>query len=214
MGGPALIFDEGHQLFPAKYCSTTSPMRLNWIRTRLVDNGQPCLLASTPQSWRHVQSRFLSKTRFAMEQFNGRIGLTVRLPSELSMVDLVAVARVHFPDLAEEYLELLAAKAMQSEQYLMAVQNIAKRVGWLVTRAGKGASTLELFDQAVREILPAVEQVSEPLVPVAVKRPQRKRAAARLQPPRSRIASSLRRLSPARVETPARAPGDLVPMAS
>ncbi len=212
-GGPALTFDESHFLYPARYSEATPPMRLNWIRTRIVDTGQPCLLISSPQSWRQVQSRFLSKTRYTMEQFTGRIGLTVKLPSELSMADLIAVGRIHFRDLGEDYLELLAAKAMQSEGYLMAVQNIAKRAGWLAQRAGKRTVTLELFDQAVREIFPAVKTVPEPLVPVGVKRPHRKRAATRPQPPRSRIAGTLRRPALARAEAPAPAPNGLVPMA-
>jgi hypothetical protein len=50
---------------------------------------------------------------FAMEQFDERILKTVQLPEELCEADLLAVARIHFPELASEYLQFVVNTALR-----------------------------------------------------------------------------------------------------
>ena len=58
---------------------------------------------------------------------------------QLETADLIAVARKHFPEFSENYLRLIAAKAMQSESYLATVQQIAKLARYIAKRDGSHA---------------------------------------------------------------------------
>ena len=58
------------------------PARLNWVRRSVTDAGIPCAFVWTPQTHRDARSRFLKATNFAIEQFDGRILRTLKLPAE------------------------------------------------------------------------------------------------------------------------------------
>ncbi len=44
-----LIFDEAHFAFPQRYSATTTPFRLNYIRSQILEAGNPVALINTPQ---------------------------------------------------------------------------------------------------------------------------------------------------------------------
>jgi hypothetical protein len=167
-------------------------MRLNWIRTRIADHGCPLVLVTTPQDFKHCVDKFTRATGHNINQFLGRTLLTKRLPSELDPADLIAVAKIHFPELDADYLELIAAKAMQSESYLMAVEGIARRARFIARREGRAALALADVEKAIEEILPS-SVVAAPAAPVAegrktppplaVKRGRRPITAPSLQSP-------------------------------
>ena len=50
-----------------------------------------------------------------MEQFDERLLETVRLPDEICEDDLLAIARIHFPKLPEDYLRFVVNKALATE---------------------------------------------------------------------------------------------------
>lgn len=161
-GGLMFIFDEAHFLLPTRFSKDTPPARLNWIRTRIADHGCPLVLVSTPQDFKHCVDRFTRATGHNINQFLGRTLLTVRLPAELENADLLAVAKHHFPDVDEDYLDLIVAKAEQSESYLMAVESIAKRARFISRREGHAAVTLADLKTAISEVVPGATAPARP----------------------------------------------------
>jgi hypothetical protein len=99
-----LVFDEAAFLVPQRYAKNTPPMRLNWIRTEIVDKKLPVALVSTPQNYHHGIKKFVAATGDNITQFLGRNLYTVILPKELDKDDLIAVARKHFGQLDQDYL--------------------------------------------------------------------------------------------------------------
>jgi hypothetical protein len=166
-GGLMWILDEAHFLVPARIYRNTPPMRLNWIRTRIADHGCPLVLVTTPQDFKHGTDKLTKVTGYNLNQFTGRTLLVVRLPSELSTADLIAIARKHFPKLNEDYLELIAAKAMQSESYLKAVEAIGKLSRFIARQAGRDEPTLADVDAAIAEYAPTIPIRPAPSAAVA-----------------------------------------------
>jgi hypothetical protein len=153
-GGLFIVLDEGAFLLPQTYTRTSSPVRLNWVRTEIVDQGLPLAVVVTPQSFHPAVRRFVRSTGYAMEQFTGRTLLSVALPSELEETDLIAVARIHFPEMDEDYLGLIAAQAMICENYLQAVEAIAKRARFIAKREAHRSVTPKDLDMAISEVIP------------------------------------------------------------
>ena len=54
-------------------------MRLNWLRTQVVDRKMPVALVSTPQDYNHAADKFVRASGFNLAQWTGRI-----MPSNLS----------------------------------------------------------------------------------------------------------------------------------
>jgi len=152
--GLFLVLDEGAFLVPQNYSESTAPARLNWVRTEIVDRGLPLAVVVTPQNFAPAVARFIKKTGYAMEQFFGRNFLTVRLPAELDEEDLVAVARIHFPELGDDYLAVTADFARMSENYLQTVEAIAKRARFIARRQSHRRVTVADIEAAASEIIP------------------------------------------------------------
>ena len=147
-----LVFDEASFLLPQNYSETTPPQRLNWVRTEIVDRHLPCALAFTPQAFKSAVDRFVKKTRYTMEQFFGRDFLPCVLPDSLSEADLIAVARIHFPEMTEDALGYIANEARLSQNYLQAVEGFARRARDLARRR-KGQVCPRDLQTAVAEVL-------------------------------------------------------------
>ena len=109
--GLFLVFDEAAFLIPQNYSATTPPQRLNWVRTEIVDRNLPVALAVTPQAFKSAIARFVKKTSYTMEQYFGRNFLTRTLPVSLGEKDMIAVARIHFPEIDEDALGYIASEA-------------------------------------------------------------------------------------------------------
>ncbi len=152
--GMFIVMDEGAFLLPQSYNRDSAPVRLNWVRTEIADRGLPLAIVVTPQSYHLAVDRFVQKTSYAMEQFNGRTMLPVVLPCELDEKDMVAVARINFPELDEDSLGYVAAAALTSENYLMGVEAIARRARFLSKRHGGQAISLADLDKAISEVIP------------------------------------------------------------
>jgi hypothetical protein len=149
-----LLLDESHYLVPQNYTKTTPPQRLNWVRAELIDMGFPVALIHTPQTFLPDVDKFVGKTKFAMQQFFGRIYRSVRLPDELDRPDLLAVARIHFPEFSDEYLEVIADLAELSENYLQTVEAVAKLARYIARREGHRRITVSDIETAAGEIIP------------------------------------------------------------
>ena len=126
-----LVCDEAQFLLPSQFSKNSSPARLNWVRTEIVDKGLPLALVATPQSYAHSLKKFVNATGYNFAQIIGRTLLNVVLPRELDRQDVLAVARIHFPDVDEDCLMYIGATAMQSESYLQTMEAIANALGTL-----------------------------------------------------------------------------------
>jgi hypothetical protein len=150
-------------------------MRLNWVRTRLVDVGLPVAIVTTPQSFDGALSRFVKKTGYTIEQFLGRTMLPVSLPSKVTREDMIAVAKVQFPEIDDDVdLDLIAGCAMQSGSYLKVVEAVAKRARYLAKQ--KGTKITDEIESAISDCFPefaAALQNTEMTVAKPVKRPSK-----------------------------------------
>lgn len=159
--GLFLVLDEAHFLAPLNFNNTTPPHRLNWVRTEIVDRGLPLAVAMTPQAFNGAIDRFVQKTKYDMTQFWGRDFLPCVLPKFLSEEDLVAVARIHFPEMLDSSLGHIATLARVSENYLQAVEAIARRSRFLASKRGENV-TIEDVDTATSEVLYRLKPVAAP----------------------------------------------------
>jgi AAA domain len=159
--GIFLIFDEAAFLVPQNYTPTTAPARLNWVRREVADRKLPLALIHTPQTFMPAVEKFVKKTAFSMQQFTGRNYRIVELPTEMDREDLIAVARIHFPELGIEYLEVIADLAELSENYLQMVEAVAKLSRFVARREGHHRITVSDIETAASELIPRRE-VPEP----------------------------------------------------
>jgi len=181
-----LIFDEAQFLLPANYSRNTAPARLNWFRRTLMDQQIPAVLVCTPQSYLPAKLRFVKTTGFAIQQFEERIDKTVNLPVELDEADLLAVARVHFPDLSEDYLHYVVGKTAATERnYVSDIAKIARHALDNARENGRKLPLLADINAAMADVLPIVH-AQQPQIPVPVTR-----RAAPLQRPRKPTAAPL-----------------------
>lgn len=178
--GLMMAFDEGAFLIPSSFTANTPPARLNWVRCAIVDRRIPCVIVVTPQSYNGAVNRFVKKTQYSIEQFLGREALRITLPNELSHHDLMAVARVHFPEADDDLLELIVCKAMQSESYLKAVEDIARRARYHAKKRNAQKLNLADVDTAIAEVMPqpAVAAQPAPQAPKTARPVQKRRSAA------------------------------------
>ena len=155
--GIGLVFDEGAWLIPESYSKTTQPARLNWVRSALLDRNVPVVIAVTPQWYDDALQRYLKETKYAMEQFTGRVPV-VELPSILDETDLVRVAAVHFPEFKRkaDLLEI-ASVALTAEAFLKAIEQISKHARYRAKRDGD-PFTMDLVRKAIRDLFPKMSE--------------------------------------------------------
>jgi len=115
-----------------------------------------------------------------MEQFDERIEQDVQLPKELSESDQLAVARVHFPDLSDDYLQYVASKVLATERnYISDVAKIARHARDYAEENGRKRPVLADINVAIADVLPAAApiQSAQKVQPKAPAQPTRKRLA-------------------------------------
>jgi hypothetical protein len=150
-----LVFDEGAWLIPEGYSKKTQPARLNWIRSVLLDPERPVpvIIAVTPQWYDDPLKLYLKETRYAMEQFTGRMP-RVELATALEEADLLRVAAFHFPEFKRKTdLMEIAAVALTAEAFLKAFEQISKHARYLAKRDGV-PFTMDLVRIAIRDLFP------------------------------------------------------------
>jgi hypothetical protein len=154
-----------------------------------VDGKNPVALVSTPQDYNRAAATFVKVSGYNLAQWTGRKALQVNLPGELEFDDLLAIAKLKAPDLDGDFQELIAAKALQSENYIMAVEAIAKRARYIARCDGHPETTLADVTLAIAEVIPASATAPAPdgaARPAPAAAPiRRPRPAAAVQNPRS-----------------------------
>lgn len=165
-----LIYDEAHFLVPINYLKDTPPKRINWVRCEVIDKGIGCAFFATPQSMSQTLERYAATTKYNFEQWLGRLAPPLVLADCCDRSELMAVAKVHFPDFDEDLLELICARAMQSEGYLKSVEFTARYATALAQDRHHKTPTDRDVDDAIGRMMPGKQQT-----PVAPATPLQKR---------------------------------------
>ena len=149
-GGLMLVLDEAHYLWPQSYFSRTTPGRVNWLMTALVNHGVPVALITTPQFFRS-QKEIETRTCWTSEQFTGRIGHYQKLPDTLSAADLQSVASALVPGLDVRAVELLVLYAQSSAKYLAGIKAVVDRASFNARKDGREKIQLADVKRAIKE---------------------------------------------------------------
>ena len=152
-----LVFDESQFLFPSNAGRRSDPPRLNYVRRAIMD--VPCATAfiCTPQSWKRVEKNYLKVTGYTIEQFEGRLlRSAVILPDELLREEMIAVARIHFPDLSDDHLDYIVShvRAFQGS-VLSCIENIARLSRIYAEESGRKSLKLSDIKQAISDCIPS-----------------------------------------------------------
>jgi len=173
---------------PVSYDKATPPKRLNWIRSQVIDRGMGCAFFATPQSYRETLAAYVKKTGYCMEQWRGRMPPPIVLPCDLEDADVMAVARIHFPDLTDPYLKLIAGRATQTESYFKNIELCVKRARFLAGERGHRSLLLDDIKEAIEYTMPAALTPSGRAAEATAKpatKPAGKAAAKTMQPVRN-----------------------------
>lgn len=178
-GRIGLIVDEAQFMVPTRYSKGTSPHRLNWFRTQLVDKRVPCAMCYTGQFTKDLE-RFAKNTGYVEDQWLGRPKLCVKLTEELPNEDVLRVAQSHLPWCSEWLHMQVAGRAKDASSFLKALEDVADRARWVARKAGRETPTEADTLKALQDTLPAKSL----LVPEEVHPPTDGEAPAPVTPTR------------------------------
>ena len=114
--GLFLVFDEFHYAIPVRVTRKAVPHRLNWIRANVVDKGLGCAFLATRQTYNATMDKFVSETKYVMDQWIGRVAAPLVLDEILHEKDLLNIARAKYPDVDGDILELIVGWCMSCEE--------------------------------------------------------------------------------------------------
>ena len=130
---------------PVKARAAQSTPQMSMVNKRV-----PFCLISTPQ-FLERQIAWERSASWNSAQFLGRLGLSKRLPVDLSVEDLMAVGSSILPEVESKTLRVLAAYARQSARYLAAIDSVADRARYVASCDGRQTVTTEDVRTAMRE---------------------------------------------------------------
>jgi hypothetical protein len=144
-----LVLDEAHYLWPQSNYRDTTPGRVNWLMTALVNHGVPVGLVTTPQFFRS-QKQIEAKTCWTSEQFTGRIGYYEKLPDILTEKDFEAVAKALIPSGDARSIEALVLYANISAKNLAAIKAVIDRASFVARKQGRDSVALGDIQRAIK----------------------------------------------------------------
>lgn len=205
-GDMGLVIDEAHYLWPQqRYYRASTPVRINWIMTALVNHGVGVALITTPQFFRHL-SALEQLTCWTSDQFKGRIGRYIKLPDILSRDELEEVAAALLPAANTDSIRAVARYAESSGKYLGAMDAIADTAKYFCESDGRQKVEFSDVERAIREsVTPSDEALKSALAGATATKKRRVSTvvAAPLQDGFRRGETPLRDPSPARRIQPA-----------
>jgi hypothetical protein len=147
-------------LYPRHYTKKTKPERLDFVR-ELVDNGLPCVITATPQTYEHCAKDYVGKSSYRLEQWEGRIAQRYVLPEKYDDSDIIAVGRFMFPQLPQRLLELIKIKAKRTPNFLDAFKQIGQKASWRAESECREV-TAEDIEKVTEEVVNGVQAPFEP----------------------------------------------------
>ena len=150
-GHLTLVLDEAHFLWPqAARAERSAPKRVDWLRTALIDHDVPVAIISTPQYFANQCDRF-RQGGWNANQIQRRLAHTERLPESLSVADMQAVIRLHFPEIPAAKVFDIAILATGSLGFVGTIAHLRKRLDFLVSRKG-ARSEAAILDRLINEL--------------------------------------------------------------
>ncbi len=212
--GLFLAYDEFHFAVPSRPRRNGSPPRLDWIRCNVVDRKLGVVFCTTRQGYGRALSEFMKDTKWAIEQWAGRLHDVTLFGSDaddsaaapaLNPDDILAIAAQKFPDVDNAVLEEIASEAYDTNTAPHTVEAILLQACWLARKAGRSTPTEADARLAIQEWKrqPAHEAFERrsgpPAIPPPVVAPLPEVPSVSVQAPRSPAAAGL----PRRGQTPA-----------
>lgn len=157
--GLMVVYDEAHYLVPSSYHKDTPPRRINWVRSKVMDQGVPCAFFATPQSHQQTLEKYVATTGYRVEQWLGRMAPTVILSDSIPFEQIVAVAKIHFPEIADVLLEELADRSINSAGYLKHIDMAGRRSRFLARERNHAVPTKRDVLDAIDEMMPTGTRV-------------------------------------------------------
>jgi hypothetical protein len=145
-----LVMDEAHYLWPQRFFGRSTPGRVNWLLTALVNYGVPVALIVTPQFFRS-QKEIERRSCWTSEQFTGRIGHYQKLPDKLSDEELKAVTQSLLPKADSKSIGALVIYAKRSDKYLAAIEAVADRANYIAKQSGRPSASQDDIRSALSE---------------------------------------------------------------
>jgi hypothetical protein len=153
-GDVLLILDEAQRLWPQRNMRYGFASRINWLMAMANQNVPICAIC-TPQ-FIELQRAAEEKGRWNSAQLVGRISHYEPLPDDLTMEDLISVAKSVLPEASAADLRALAIYAKSSARYLAAIDSISKRARYIAMRDGRAiASTADVRKAMKESVIPA-----------------------------------------------------------
>jgi len=175
-----LVLDEAHYLFPGSHYRNTTPGRVNWLMTALVNYGVPVALITTPQFFR-CQKAIEAATCWTSEQFTGRIGHYEKLPDSLTPGDLRDVATALVPNGEARSIAALVLYAQSSAKYLAGIEAVTGRAQFIARKDGREKVEFRDIKRAIQErVIPSDSAFAAAIQ--KVEKPSRKSGARPLAP--------------------------------
>jgi hypothetical protein len=166
-----LCFDEGHWLLTQDYRARKRPSRIAWIMTELVNKDVPVVLVSTPQ-FEEDKTRIKERTGWNWDQFDGRIGVPIILPAEISPQDLDAISRAQLPkedfDACGESsnykkaINALVGYAMFTKSQVAGIGHVVKRARFEAEKQGRKKLRLAEISSAIALRMPVDPEARQP----------------------------------------------------
>ncbi|MGI9086474.1 MAG: ATP-binding protein [Chthoniobacterales bacterium] len=153
-----IVLDEAHAIFPSSFGRNTSPARLNWIRSNILDRGIPAAFICTPQAYDSARGKYLRTTNFAVQQWDARFLPPVHLPGEVLPEDLIAIAQSLLPTLHSDYIEnFVSAVQLAGQNFVQDISRIAAIARFHAQEAGRSAPNFADIKAAQLAALPRVK---------------------------------------------------------
>jgi hypothetical protein len=151
--GLCLVFDEAHFLLPPPSSAVSSPARLDWLRTNIIDRRLPCALVTTPQAFKYAVEKFKRKTSYNFDQFFGRIALTVKLPDD-DREDLLGIVKIHGSEIPEQFHRRIVNDVTIFKGCASNIEDVCDRARYLAKLDAREAVTDSDIETALSEVIP------------------------------------------------------------
>jgi hypothetical protein len=150
------VFLNAQHLFPIRFSANTPPMRLEWIKTRLVEQHVPVALVATKQHFDAAAARFAKVTKCNVKDWISQEALPFTLPANLSRQDVFTIARSCFPEseIDDTLLGLACSKGKQSAFKIADIQKIVGYARHVAAKAGRATITCPDMEAAIAKVIP------------------------------------------------------------
>jgi hypothetical protein len=146
-GGPTLVLDEAHRMWPDIRQDRGLPRRVEWLM-EVVNMGTPVALVALPDFWTRMAQT--AKTGWRSEQFIGRVKQEVELPA-LTTHDFRSVTKTLLPEANARGIDVIATYAELSNRGLGGIERVVLRAKYIAQQSGRQNVSFNDVESAFKE---------------------------------------------------------------